>query len=99
MNHLVEFRQMFLEKKTGKGIGPPLCKEIIIIKMKNDIKSHTGQLRRSPVLFAACSNSPNISDLSRSFFPNMRSTCWLCINTETVWIVDGWHFIEKVKTH
>lgn len=37
-------------------------------------EERTGQLRRSPVLFAACSNSPNMSDL---FFPTMRSTCWL----------------------
>lgn len=82
-----EIRQMFWQNsRAGKGTEPPLWKDLWIcwnkkthIKMNHNHKSHTGQLRRSPVLFAACSNSPNMSDLSRSFLPNIRSTCWLCI--------------------
>lgn len=76
-----------LEEKTVKGIEIWLYKKTITIIMSNDIKSHTGQLRRSPVLFAACSNSPNMSDLSLSFFPNVRSTCWLCTNIDTIWMI------------
>lgn len=62
-------------------------------------KPHTGQLRRSPVLFAACSNSPNMSDLSRSFLPNMRSTCWLKENRHCIhrrWLI---FFFLLLKSH